>query len=259
MATVAVQGISQTFMRPDGSFHEVLKHMDLSIDDGQIVTVVGSSGCGKSTLLNVIAGFLEPTSGSILVDKIPRSGPGPDRGMVFQQDTLFGWRTVLRNVEYGLENKGVPRPERRAQALAWIERVGLADYSAYLPKQLSIGMKKRVQIAAVLANSPDVLLMDEPYGALDYPTKCRLQDELLSALSAIPKTTVFVTHDLEEAIYLADRVIVISAGQIVEDLAINFPRPRRDELRTSSQLTQLKAHLWDSIGYGAQINHRDLS
>lgn len=250
MSTLRVQEVSQTFVRPDGSKHDVLKNIDLTVAEGQIVTVVGASGCGKSTLLNIMAGLIQPSIGTVTLDGVPQSGPGPERGMVFQQDTLFGWRSVVRNVEYGLEVRRMPKKERRVTALTWLERVGLRDYADYLPKQLSGGMKKRAQIASVLANDPDVLLMDEPYGALDYPTKCRLQDDLLKALALAPKTTIFVTHDLEEAVYLGDRVLVMSGGEIVEDLAVELARPRGEVVRNSPELALLKAHIWGKIGYG---------
>lgn len=250
MGSVEVSGVTRSFTRPDGTRDDVITDFDITFEEGEIVCLVGASGCGKTTLLNIIAGLLEPSAGKVAVNGITKSGPGPDRGMVFQQDTLFGWRTVRRNVEYGLEVQKKPRQERQQISEDWLRRVGLAEYADYLPKQLSGGMKKRAQLAAVLANGPDVLLMDEPFGALDYPTKCRLQDELSATLREVPKTTVFVTHDLEEAVYLGDRIVVMKGGTLVQDYSVPLPRPRNDEMRNGIVVADLKSSLWKEIGYG---------
>lgn len=222
----------------------ILEGLDFQINRGEFVSVIGPSGCGKTTLLNMVAGLTDPTSGSIEVAGKEVSGPGADRGVVFQQDAIFPWRTVQRNVEYGLEMRGVSRGERRERVQRFIEMVGLADYTDYLPKQLSGGMKKRVAIATVLANNPDVLLMDEPFGALDYSTRVRLQDELIEIWQQNRITTLFVTHDIEEAVYLSDRILVLSEGGLAEDYRVPFGRPRKPEIRMSAEIQEAKAHLW---------------
>jgi len=178
MGQISIRGVEKRFQR-SAFTHQVLKGVNLEVKDGEFIAILGSSGCGKTTLLNVIAGLTLPTGGAVLVDDRPVLGPGRDRGVVFQQDTLFLWRSVRRNVEYGLELRGIPASKRRQVALEWLKLVGLERFAEFWPKELSGGMKKRCQIAVVLANDPDILLMDEPYGALDYSTKCELQEELL--------------------------------------------------------------------------------
>lgn len=222
----------------------ILDGLEFEIGQGEFVSVIGPSGCGKTTLLNMVAGLTEPTSGSITVAGKEVNGPGADRGVVFQQDAIFPWRTVQRNVEYGLEVRGVPRAERQKQVRRFIDMVGLSEYVDYLPKQLSGGMKKRVAIATVLANNPDVLLMDEPFGALDYSTRVRLQDELIDIWQKNRITTIFVTHDIEEALYLSDRILVLSDGGLAEDYRVPFGRPRHPDIRMSAEIQQAKAHLW---------------
>jgi len=221
--------------------------------------VVGPSGGGKTTLLNLIAGLAKPTVGSIVLDGKPVHGPGRDRGVVFQQDSVFMWRTVLKNVEYGLEVARIPKAERRVRALHYLRMVGLEKFSDFYPKELSGGMKKRVQIATVFANNPEVLLMDEPFGALDYPTKCALQEELLQILRQEPKTTVFVTHDIEEAIYLGHRIICMKRAQISGEFVVPFSRQRSNEIRLSPEFAELKREIWNQLefrtGEGRFVNH----
>lgn len=224
--------------------HRVLEDVSFGISAGEFVSVIGPSGGGKTTLLSLIAGLATPTGGRIVVGGRPVTGPGADRGVVFQQDAILPWRTVRRNVEYGLERAGLPRAERAERAAEFIELVGLTKFADYLPKQLSGGMKKRVAIAAVLANDPAVLLMDEPFGALDYSTKVHLQDELLRIWEQRRVTTVFVTHDIEEALYLSDRILVLAGGRLAEDFAVPFGRPRDPELRMGTQIQQARSHLW---------------
>ncbi|WP_205629292.1 ABC transporter ATP-binding protein [Jiangella muralis] len=224
--------------------HRVLEDVSFGIGAGEFVSVIGPSGGGKTTLLSLIAGLATPTGGRIVVGGRPVTGPGADRGVVFQQDAILPWRTVRRNVEYGLERAGLPRTERAERAAEFIELVGLTKFADYLPKQLSGGMKKRVAIAAVLANDPAVLLMDEPFGALDYSTRVHLQDELLRIWEQRRVTTVFVTHDIEEALYLSDRILVLAGGRLAEDFAVPFGRPRHPELRMGAQIQQARSHLW---------------
>jgi NitT/TauT family transport system ATP-binding protein len=227
-----------------GAVIVALAGVDLDIAEGEFVAIVGPSGCGKTTLLNQIAGLAMPTSGEITLRGKPVRGPGRDRGMVFQADALFFWRTVRANVEYGLEVQGLPRQARTERSEVYLRLVGLSAFADLFPKELSGGMKKRCQIAAVLANNPDVLLMDEPFGALDYPTKCQLQEELLNLLQREPRATVFVTHDIEEALFLADRIVVMGRGVIRYISNVPFGRPRAHDLRVDPEFSRRKAELW---------------
>jgi NitT/TauT family transport system ATP-binding protein len=247
MGSIEFRGVSKRFQRDRNHAYDALRDVDLAIGDGEIVAIVGPSGCGKTTLLNVAASLLEPTTGDVLVDGKPVSRPGRDRGVVFQQDAIFMWRTVQRNVEYGLELQGLPKRERAERAAHWLSVVGLERFAAFYPKELSGGMKKRCQIATVLANEPEVLLMDEPYGALDYPTKCQLQDELLRILAERPKTVLFVTHDIEEALYLADRIVAMRDGAISEIHPVPFERPRTADMRLSAEFAGAKSQLWELL------------
>ncbi|WIY53560.1 ABC transporter ATP-binding protein [Devosia sp. YIM 151766] len=247
MAQIEIENVSKMFSRPgSGDFH-ALSDVSLTVERGEVVAIIGSSGCGKTTLLNVVAGLLSPSGGSISVEGERVRGPGRDRGVVFQQDALFMWRSVVRNVEYGLELQGMSSDERRRTAMEWLEVVGLSRFADFWPKELSGGMKKRCQIAVVLANDPDVLLMDEPYGALDYTTKCELQSELLRILDERPKTVFFVTHDIEEAAFLADRVIVMDKGRITASIPIAFQRPRTEALRLDEEFARVRRQLADAI------------
>lgn len=223
---------------------QVLDQLSFQIDKGEFVSIIGPSGCGKTTALNLLAGLDVLSDGAIRVDGQEVRGPNAQRGMVFQQDAIFPWRTVAKNVEYGLEMAGVPRSVRKERSEHYLELVGLKDFRHYYPKQLSGGMKKRVAIAAVLANKPGVLLMDEPFGALDYPTRIRLQDQLLSIWDRDQVTTVFVTHDIEEALYLSDRILVLADGGLAENYLVPFDRPRDLDLRTSPKMQEAKAQLW---------------
>ena len=223
---------------------QVLRELSFNITKGEFVSIIGPSGCGKTTALNLLAGLDVSNSGSILVDGQPVRGPSAQRGMVFQQDAIFPWRTVKRNVEYGMEMAGIPRSIRKARCDHYLELVGLMNFRDYYPAQLSGGMKKRVAIATVLANKPSVLLMDEPFGALDYPTRIRLQDQLLSIWDRDQVTTVFVTHDIEEALYLSDRILVLADAGLAEEYFVPFDRPRDPALRTSPEMQEAKAQLW---------------
>lgn len=247
MADISIQGVCKIHTTERGSQITALAGVDLDVSDGEFVAIVGPSGCGKTTLLSEIAGLQMPTSGKIRVGDRQVRGPGRDRGVVFQADAIFLWRTVRRNVEYGLEVQGLGGEARRLRALDYLRLVGLEGFADLYPKELSGGMKKRCQIATVLANNPDVLLMDEPFGALDYPTKCQLQEELLRILARESKTTIFVTHDIEEALFLADRVVVMGRGTIERVIDVPFPRPRLSDLRVSYEFSARKAELWNLL------------
>ena len=206
--------------------------------------LLGPSGCGKSTLLGALAGHLQASSGSIHVDSLPLNGPHPERGLVFQQHTLFPWKRVIDNVAFGLKMKGILRAERHKRANELLELVGLAGFEQHYPFQLSGGMQQRVEIARVLINHPKVMLMDEPFGALDAQTRMMMQQLLLDVWESIKTTIVFITHDIDEALFLADRILVMSPrpGRIVEQTVLEFARPRKPELVTSDRFVQLKRH-----------------
>jgi NitT/TauT family transport system ATP-binding protein len=213
----------------------VLGGLSFDVRQGEVVSIIGESGCGKTTLLRIIQGLIRHDSGSILVDGVPVTKPGQDRGFVFQHASLLPWRSARHNVEFGLELQGVPAPERARRSQRLLELVGLGDAADQYPHQLSGGMQQRVGLARALAIDPAILLMDEPFSALDAQTREVLQDELLRVHAETDKTTLFVTHDLDEAIYLSDRVVVLSAkpGRVTQivDIPLACPRPRLPELR----------------------------
>jgi NitT/TauT family transport system ATP-binding protein len=236
--------VQKSFATEDGHRLDVLKGVEADIQDKEFVAIIGPSGCGKSTLLNIIAGLQLPTGGRVLVDGEEVTGPSRERGMVFQQDAILLWRKVLGNVEYGLELRGVNKKQRRDIAMEYIRLVGLERFTHFFPKELSGGMRKRVQIAAVFANSPEVLLMDEPFGSLDYPTKISLQEEVLKIWARDKKTTVFVTHDVEEALFLADRIFVLRSGHLERIVTVPFDRPRQAHIRAIPEFRDLLVELW---------------
>jgi NitT/TauT family transport system ATP-binding protein len=224
---VRIEGLGKAF-RADGREVVALDGIDLAIAPGELVCLLGPSGCGKSTLLNAIAGFAPPTAGTLLAHGRPVRGPGPDRAMVFQEYALFPWMTVEANVAFGLELKRAPKPALRARVAELLRQLGLWEFRDRYPKDLSGGMRQRVAIARVLAIDPPMLLMDEPFGALDALTRRNLQDELLRIWSSLRKTIVFVTHGIEEAIYLADRVVVMTyrPGRVKRIVPVGLARPR---------------------------------
>src|SRR6188474_439434 len=226
---IAIERLSKTFETSRGTSHLALSEISLDVAQGEFVSVLGPSGCGKSTLLYIVGGFVQPTAGTVAVNGAPVTGPGPDRGPVFQEFALFPWKTVLGNVMYGLIEQGVPRAKAEAKARALIALVHLEGYENFYPKELSGGMKQRVAIARTLAYGPGILLMDEPFGALDAHTRTGLQRELLEIWERDRKTVLFVTHSVEEAVFLSDRVVVLtrSPGRIKTIIDIDLPRPRR--------------------------------
>ena len=226
-----------------------LNGVDLDIMENEFICVVGPSGCGKSTLLNIIAGLLEPTSGAVYVDGKKVEGTGTERGVVFQQYALFPWLTVMKNVMFGLNLKGMKDEEAKEIAMKYIKMVQLEDFVDSYPKELSGGMKQRVAIARAYAVQPEVLLMDEPFGALDAQTRTQLQSELITTWQEEKKTCFFITHDVEEAIILATKVIVMSArpGRIKTIIDINLPYPRTQELKMSKEFLELKAKIWGEV------------
>jgi NitT/TauT family transport system ATP-binding protein len=230
MATmIAIDGLSKAFAATHTATERpALSDISLQIAEGEFVSIVGPSGCGKSTLLYMVGGFVAPSRGAVTVAGKPVTGPGPDRGPVFQEFALFPWKTVLGNVMYGLLQQGVSKPEAEAKARALISLVRLTGYERFYPKELSGGMKQRVAIARTLAYGPRILLMDEPFGALDAHTRTGLQKELLEIWERDRKTVLFVTHSVEEAVFLSDRVVVLtrSPGRIKATVDIDLPRPR---------------------------------
>jgi len=226
-AHIVIDNVSKVF-DGDGRRMVALQEIDLEIPRGQFVCLLGPSGCGKSTLLNAIAGFAAPTSGRIVADGVPVAGPGPERGMVFQEYALFPWMTVEQNVGFGLEIKGMARAQITQRVAGLLKLLSLEDFAKRYPKDLSGGMRQRVAIARVLALDSPILLMDEPFGALDALTRRNLQDELLRLWAELKKTVIFVTHSIEEAIYLADRIVVMTyrPGTIKRDMLVELPRLR---------------------------------
>ena len=226
-----------------------LNGVSLDIADNEFVCVVGPSGCGKSTLLNIIAGLLEPTDGAVYVDERKVVGTGVERGVVFQQYALFPWLTVKKNVEFGLKLKGLSKDEIEETAMKYIRMVDLEKFTNAYPKELSGGMKQRVAIARAYAVNPEVLLMDEPFGALDAQTRTQLQSELLKTWEEERKTCFFITHDVEEAVILATKVIIMSArpGRVKKIVDINLPYPRTQEMKMEMPFLDLKSYIWGEV------------
>jgi NitT/TauT family transport system ATP-binding protein len=226
-----------------------LSNFDLAVGKGEFVSVVGPSGCGKSTFLNMLLGLIRPDSGAMQLNGTPITGPGQERAMVFQEFGLLPWRTVTANVELGLELKGVPAAQRAKRAMELIELVGLKGFASHYPHELSGGMKQRVGLARALATEPEVLLMDEPFAALDAQTRDLMQMELLQIWERTHKTVLFVTHSIEEAAYLSDRVIVMTArpGRTKDILKIDLPRPRDYEMRLTPEFNEIKSRIWEVL------------
>jgi len=228
---IEIERISQVFKTSSSRDHLALSEISLTVEEGAFVSILGPSGCGKSTLLYIVGGFVTPTSGTAKMKGKPITGPGPDRGPVFQEFALFPWKSVLGNVMYGPLQRGVKPGKAEARARALISMVGLTGFEKFYPKELSGGMKQRVALARTLAYEPEVLLMDEPFGALDAHTRTRLQNDLLEIWERDRKTVLFVTHSVEEAVFLSDKVVMMSRapGRIRQVIDIDLPRPRRRE------------------------------
>jgi NitT/TauT family transport system ATP-binding protein len=247
---VDIRGVSRSFAGRQGSAPvKALEPIDLAVARNDFITILGPSGCGKSTLLRIVAGLDKPSVGAVTVNGRAVTGPGRDRGMVFQSYTLFPWLTVADNVAFGLRESGVPEAERRTVVAQWLERVGLQSFAQHYPKQLSGGMQQRTAIARALANNPDMLLLDEPFGALDNQTRSLMQELLLGIWERDTKTVLFVTHDIEEAIFLGSRVVVMSArpGRIKAILPVDLPHPRHYTLKTTPEFSELKRRLTEEI------------
>jgi len=256
--TIELTGVSRRFVSPTGESFVALRDFTLAVGRGEFVAVVGPTGCGKSTTLNLITGLAKPTTGEVRVMGAPVAGIDPRIGFVFQTDALFPWLSVLRNIAAGPLYRGKSKVAAYAEAREWIARVGLVGFENHYPHQLSGGMRKRVTLAQTFINSPEILLMDEPFSALDVQTRVVMQDELLKIWSSSRASVVFVTHDLEEAIALADRVYVLTAGpatvKAVYDIAL--PRPRvTSEIRYEPEFIALSRQIWSDLREEVQISY----
>ena len=224
---LTIENLAKTYFDPfAGTQVTAIRDISLEVGAGDFVSVVGPSGCGKTTMLNMIAGFLPASGGQIRVDGRPVSGPGPDRGVVFQSFALFPWRTVLDNVAFGPKMRGIPKAKRHEIAREYLELAGLSHAAERYPNELSGGMQQRVGVVRALANEPDVLLMDEPFASVDAQTRMTLQEELTRIWQERRPTVVFITHDVAEAVFLANRVVVLSKGAVLADVPVALPRPR---------------------------------
>lgn len=247
-AKISLRAVRKTFSTAGGAV-EALDETDLEIATNEIVCVVGPSGCGKSTLLNLVAGFLAPSAGEVLVDGAPVAGPGAERAVVFQQDSVFPWLTVAQNLAYGPRARGLPTDEIDAIVERLLSLVGLTEYRDLYPMQLSGGMKKRVDLARAYANRPAILLMDEPFGALDVLTKEKMQIELLRLWQEEALTIVFVTHDIEEALFIGNRVVVMTPrpARVAQDITVPFKRELDPRRKTASAFQSLRQELMDIL------------
>lgn len=255
---LSLRGVCCSFRHASGRTIEALRDIDLEVPRGQFVCIVGRSGGGKSTLVRAIAGLNRPSAGAIVFAGKPVTGPAAERGMVFQEDTIFPWLRVQANIEFGLRAQTRDRSARRRTAERWLRAVGLEAFAESWPRELSGGMRKRVALATVFAAGADLLLMDEPFGALDYVTRLTLHDILLDLWQQTRRTIIFVTHDIEEALVLGDRILVIGDGRLVDDLAVTLPRPRSEEVRATGHAVELTKtiirHL--DIGHRSQAAER---
>jgi sulfonate transport system ATP-binding protein len=250
-AAVSFESVTCTFAGARGAYYTAVKDVSLSIAEGEFVSVVGPTGCGKSTLLNVAAGLLRPSSGTVRIQGELLAGVNRKAGYMFQSEALMPWRSCLANVTAGLEFRGVADSEARRRGVEWLERVGLAGFEERYPHQLSGGMRKRTSLAQMLILDPPILLMDEPFSALDIQTRQMMENELLELWSADRKSVIFITHDLEEAISLSDRVVVLSAGPSthpIGEFQVDLPRPRDvAEIRLTPRFIELHDRIWRSM------------
>jgi NitT/TauT family transport system ATP-binding protein len=248
---IEVAGVVKEFEGRDDRQSGILAldGLDLVVDDNEFLTVIGPSGCGKTTLLRIIAGLIPVDQGQVLVDGRPVTGPGPDRAVVFQNFALLPWADVLTNVTFGLKLQGVSKADREENGMHYVRLVGLDGFERRLPKELSGGMQQRVGLARALAVDPKILLMDEPFGALDEQTRRLLQDQLLQIWERERKTVVFITHSMEEAVLLADRVVLMTPrpGRIQQILDVRLPRPRASDVERSQAFVQIKENVWDQL------------
>lgn len=247
---IAIEQLGKTFRTARGTSHTAIQDISLEVPDGQFVSILGPSGCGKSTLLYIVGGFEQATQGEVRVAGKPIAGPGPDRGPVFQEYALFPWKTVLSNVAYGLRQQGMAKGPAEEKARVWLDKVNLGKYAGFYPKELSGGMRQRAAIARTLAYEPRILLMDEPFGALDAHTRLTLQSELLALWEQLGNTVLFVTHGVEEAVYLSDRVVVLGGtpGTVKQIVDIDLPRPRvRADLLRNPRYQDLIIQLENSL------------
>jgi NitT/TauT family transport system ATP-binding protein len=248
-----LKGVSKTFVNPDGRAFQAIRDVNLTVKDepgvGEFRVFLGPSGCGKSTILSIVAGLYAPTTGQALLRGEPITGPGPDRGMVFQGYSSYPWLTVLDNVAFGLMLRGVPREERERTARTWIKKVGLEGSERKYPRQLSGGMRQRVAIARTLAVKPQIILMDEPFGALDVQTRLGMQNLINELWEEIDATILFVTHDIPEAVYLADRIHILSAGPgtFVDEVEVDLPLHRTEDLKTTKRFRDLEGVVLEKI------------
>ncbi len=250
MSKLVIDQVSRTFPGVRGGAPtRALEPVSLRIETNDFITILGPSGCGKSTLLRIVAGLDRPSAGSVALDGKPVSRPGPDRGMVFQSYTLFPWLTVRQNICFGLRERGMPQAQQAEIAASWIGKVGLRGFENHFPKMLSGGMQQRTAIARALANDPAILLLDEPFGALDNQTRALMQELLLAIWEADRKTVLFVTHDIDEAILLANSVVVMSArpGRIKCEVPIALPHPRHYKMKTMPEFAAYKERLTEEI------------
>jgi NitT/TauT family transport system ATP-binding protein len=258
---VEIQGVSKSFHKTVKEITTEIKALadvSLSIRENEFLSIIGPSGCGKTTLLKMIDGLIPYDSGRILIDGRQVSAPGPDRAVVFQAFALLPWRTVLANVEFSLELRRLPKEERTKTARDYLSRVGLADFENHYPHELSGGMQQRAGLARALAVNPAILLMDEPFGAVDAQTRQLLQEELLELWQSQRKTVIFITHSMDEAVYLSDRVVVMTPrpGKVAEILDVPLPRPRiSEEVRRDAKFVDLTNYIWESLKK-AMENHR---
>jgi len=241
-------GVTKRYER-GGKSLPIVEIAEFAVREGEFITVIGPSGCGKSTFLHIVGGFIAPETGSIRVYGKEVSGPGPERGMMFQEFSLFPWKSVAGNIAWGLEAQGFGKEKIDEVVARQLAMIGLTEFRNHYPAELSGGMKQRTALARVLAFDPKVLLMDEPFGALDAQTREQMQEELMSLWERTRKTVVFVTHDIDEAVFLADRVVVLTArpARIREEVKIDLPRPRDIEVRKSVKLLEYRNYIWDLI------------
>ena len=253
-----LKNVSKTFVNPDGRTFQAVHDINLAVRDepgvGEFRVFLGPSGCGKSTILNIVAGLFPPTTGEALLRGRPIIGPGPDRGMVFQSYSSYPWLTVLDNVAFGMKLRGVPRAEREKVARSWIKKVGLEGAEKKYPGQLSGGMRQRVAIARTLAVKPQIILMDEPFGALDVQTRLGMQNLINELWEEIEGTILFVTHDIPEAVYLADKIHILSAnpGTFVEEITVDLPLHRTEDLKSTARFRELETLVLQKIRHAAK-------